>query len=379
MKKFSFKIIALALLSSLTACKANNSPPLNTHHTLPSLQKIPLSAGKIRQIASDNQHLYTINDKGELWQNEQKLAENFSTEFLATAHNGKFASADSTGFLSIWQQQKLYQSDIALSPNSALAWDGDCVIAIAKLPKAHPVRACIVDEKLTIQAERLDIASLPDARPTLWQDKVAIYATPDDKSYRHGVLGDKFEARSLYILNNKSLQNTVSPIHLDKQVFEHNQVQIHDNQLATVIAGGGNGASVALFDANTGQKIAQSEPLPNNRWQSPFAFHGTWYSVKMPHILGQLVRYSVNDKKLSEKILTESVSNHMMGSYDTQLAVQLADKVLLPKIGFRELVLLDTQQNLSPISPVLPARIVRGVVYDDKSAWLLENGEVWAF
>lgn len=377
MKIFAINLVLFTGLLSLTACKAGNTPP--TQKTLPTLQKIALPTDNIRQIASDDQHLYLINDKGELWQNSQKLAENFATDFLPNAYNGKFASANRQGFLTIWQNQKVYLSDIALSPNSGLVWDNDCVIAIAKTPKSHPIRACILNDKLTIQAKRPDIETLPDARPIVWQNKVAILANPDNKTYQHGVLGDDLEARSLYVLSSNTLADAFSPIHLKNQVFEHNQVQIQNNQLATVISGDGNGANVVLFDGSTGQKIAESKPLPSNRWQSPFAFNGQWYGVKMPHILGTLVRYSINNKQLSEKTLGEAVSNHIMGSYDTQLAVNVADKMLIPNISYRQISLLDHQENLQELSPILPARIVRGVSIGNKSFWLLSNGDVWSW
>lgn len=376
MKIFAINLVLFTGLLSLTACKAGNTPPTTTQKTLPTLQKIALPTDNIRQIASDDQHLYLINDKGELWQNNQKLSDNFSIDFLPIAYNGKFASANHQGFLTIWQNQQLYQSDILLSPHSGLAWHGDCVIAIAKTPKSHPIRACILNDKLTIQAKRPDIETLPDARPIVWQDKVAILANPDNETYQHGVLGDRWEARSLYIIHAQNLINTINPIHLTKQVFEHNQVMQQDNQLATVISGGGNGAKVVLFDSETGKKIAESSPLPSNRWQSPFAFNGQWYSVQMPHLLGKLVRYQINASDLTDKKLGEAVSNHAMGSYDTQLAVSVADKAFIPNMGYRNLSMLDKQNNLHAL-PAFSARIVRGVAQGQKTYWLLENGEVW--
>lgn len=376
MKIFAINLVLFTGLLSLTACKAGNTPPTTTQKTLPTLQKIALPTDNIRQIASDDQHLYLINDKGELWQNSQKLAENFATDFLPNAYHGKFASANHQGFLTIWQNQKVYLSDIALSPNSSLVWDNDCVIAIAKTPKSHPIRACILNDKLTIQAKRPDIETLPDARPTVWQNKVAILTNPDNETYQHGVLGDDLEARSLYVLSSNTLADAFSPIHLNQQVFEHNQVQIQNNQLATVVSGGGNGAKVVLFDSETGKKIAESSPLPSNRWQSPFAFYGQWYSVQMPHILGKLVRYQINGSDLTDKKLGEAISNHAMGSYDTQLAVSVADKAFIPNMGYRNLSMLDKQNNLHAL-PAFSARIVRGVAQGQKTYWLLENGEVW--
>lgn len=372
--KITFYFLLLIGFFNLISCKANNAT-IASNDSLAVLQKVTTVTENIRQITSDDNQLYLINAKGELWQNTQKLADNFSTTVQPIAKHGKVATANSQGFLTIWTNQQRYQSDILLSPNAGLAWYDDCVIAIAKMPKPHLIKACILDDKLNIQ-QRLDIETLPDARPTVWQDKVAIFANPDNQTYRHGVLGDDIEARSLYVLKSDTLANAFSPIHLKNQVFEHNQVQIQNNQLATVIAGAGNGAKVVLFDSETGKQIAESSPLPSNRWQSPFAFNGQWYSVQMPHIIGKLVRYQLNDIHLNEKTLAESLSNHAMGSYDTQLAVHVADKMFIPNMGYRQISMMDDVANIH-VLPAFPARLVRGVGHGRKSYWLLENGEVW--
>lgn len=373
MKIFAVNLILFTGLLSLTACKAGNTPPITTQNSLPILQKF--ATDNIRQIASDDNQLYLINAKGELWQNTQKLADNVSTAIQPIAKQGKVATANAQGFLTIWTNQQLYQSDIVLSPNSGLVWHDDCVIAIAKTPNPHPIKACILQDKLNIQ-QRLDIETLPDARPTIWQNKVAIFANPDNQTYRHGVLGDDMEARSLYVLKADTLADAFSPIHLENQVFEHNQVMQQNNQLATVISGAGNGAKVVIFDSETGKKIAESSPLPSNRWQSPFAFNGQWYSVQMPHIVGKLVHYQINGSRLNEKTLTESVSNHVIGSHDTQLAVRVADKVFMPNMGYRQVTMMDSAENLHTL-PAFPAKLVRGVAQGQKNYWLLENGEVW--
>lgn len=379
-KKCLFYVSIVGLLLNLNACKAENVQTIRIDNHLPPLQKIPLATKNVRQIATDNNHLFVINDKGELWQNNQKLSENFSTKFLPIARQAKLATANTQGFLTIWTEKQTYHSTILLSPNSGLAWDNDCVIAIQQQERqTYPVRACVVGDNIEIQAKRQDIHSLPDARPIVYQDKIAILANPDSETYKHGVLGDKIEARSLYVLTGNNLKDVFTPIHLNKQVFEHNQVQMQNNQLATVVAGQGNGAKVVVFDAQTGKILAESSPLPTNRWQSPFAFAGQWYAVKMPHILGHLVHYQQKGQQLLETKLAESVSNHAFGSYHTQTAVALVDNVLIPNIAYRQIVVLDKHSTLYELSPILPARIILGVAQGNNAYWLLENGEVWGW
>lgn len=364
----------LFLSGILTACQSESVHATSTAHRL---AKWTHHAGKIRQITADKTHLYLINEKGELWQNQSKQAHNFSTYFQAIAQNGALASADSQGFLTVWTPTQHYRSRIPLARDSGLVWVNEtCLVGIHQ---AHyPIRVCLQNNDLKIKNERRDIRVLPDARPVAWENQVAILANPDDKTYRHGVLGDAIEARSLVVLNGQDLSLALPTIHLDKNhVFENNTVFVQNHQIMTVVSGGGLGAKAVLWDAKSGKKLAESTPLPSNRWQSPFGFNGQWFAVQMPHLMGKLVRYDTQNHVLKENFLADRLSNHAIGARDTQIAVITNEAVWLPKMAYRQMRVFTKNGQIQNVLPELPSPMIRGISLQNQAYFLLENGEIW--
>ncbi|ULJ65108.1 PQQ-like beta-propeller repeat protein [Wielerella bovis] len=260
-----------------------------------------------------------------------------------------------------------------------------CLIAIQQNGHFYPARICEMGENeggtQTVAAAE-DIVLLPDRRPIAFGNNILLLGDPDSETYPHGVLGDAIEAKTLYTLDAKTLKPAAAAFRLPENlVFENNTVTLWGDKVVAVISGGGAGARVAVLALTNGhwQIQAESAPLPTNRWQSPFVFQNQLYAVQMPHLRGRLVRYEMQGKRLIEQELGDSFSNHAIGSRDTQIAAVLPDYVVIPQMGYRRLVTLDSSGSLKRLEPELPAPVVRSAVQDGVSYWLLSDGSVWAW
>lgn len=260
-----------------------------------------------------------------------------------------------------------------------------CLIAIEQNGHFYPARLCEMGEKaggIQTVAAAEDIVLLPDSRPISFGNNTLLLGDPDSQTYPHGVLGDEIEAKTLYTLDAQTLKPAAKPFRLPENlVFENNTLAVWDDKIVAVISGGGAGARVAVLalQGQNWQIVAESAPLPNNRWQSPFVFQNQLYAVQMPHIVGRLVRYEMQGKHLIEQELDDGFSNHEYGSRDTQIAAVLPEYALIPQMGFRHVFALDGSGSLKKLSPELPAKIVRSQVQENTAYFLLADGSVWAW
>ncbi|QMT31355.1 hypothetical protein [Alysiella filiformis] len=226
------------------------------------------------------------------------------------------------------------------------------------------------------------IILLPDSRPISFGNNILLLGDPDSQTYPHGVLGDEIEAKTLYTLDAQTLKPAAQAFRLPENlVFENNTLAVWGDRIVAVISGDGAGARVAVLalQGQNWQIVAESAPLPSHRWQSPFVFQNQLYAVQMPHIVGRLVRYEMQGKRLIEQELGEGFSNHAIGSHDTQIAAVLPEYALIPQMGFRHVFALDGSGSLKKLSPELPAKIVRSAVQNHTAYFLLADGSVWAW
>ncbi|SSY81010.1 hypothetical protein [Alysiella crassa] len=226
------------------------------------------------------------------------------------------------------------------------------------------------------------IILLPDSRPISFGNNILLLGDPDSQTYPHGVLGDTIEAKTLYTLDAQTLKPAAQAFRLPENlVFENNTLAVWGDKIVAVISGDGAGARVAVLalQGQNWQIVAESAPLPSHRWQSPFVFQNQLYAVQMPHIVGRLVRYEMQGKRLIEQELGEGFSNHAIGSHDTQIAAVLPEYALIPQMGFRHVFALDGSGSLKKLSPELPAKIVRSAVQNHTAYFLLADGSVWTW
>lgn len=377
MKKLAF---LLALISPL-AGNAAILTPLNTS---------PI--GKIAQFTlNEHQELLVINQQGELWnlQNSQKLANALSPEFKIAAAHGRIAGSDYKGHFIQIAGKDITHSNIPLSPKSGLIMLPFATIAV--ITQNNHTHLARIEQQGSLQITATStIRVLPDARPLLIDldnshdlGQIAVLSSPDSETYQHAVLGDEIEAATLSYLERHSLEPITPPFGKNGLVFEANSLgtaKINGkNTLLTVLSGNNEGGRTVLVEKNGSnlKLLAESEPLPTNRWQSPFFFNGSIYTVQMPHLIGRLAELNLEKGHLKEKVLGTGFSNHAYGDHETNLVSSTAEFAVIPHSGYRQISVLDKSSKLTKLQTTLPSEIVYTEASQKIVYLLLKNGEIW--
>ncbi len=242
---------------------------------------------------------------------------------------------------------------------------------------------------------------LPDARP-LQADldgrgdggHLVVLAGPDAQRYRHGVLGDAVEATRMLWLERHDFAVLRSLSLPAPHVFEDiapRPVALPGPAGGTgllTVRSGPNGGQLALLAADPAraaelQLLALGEPVGGfHRWLAPTTDGRQIAAVHTPHIGGVLHSYRVDGPRLLRQRHGADVSTHHLGSRETDLAVWLQGRLLLPSQDGRVLRLVDPARDWADAGELpLPARPVQATASADGTAWagLLDDGRVlWA-
>jgi hypothetical protein len=239
---------------------------------------------------------------------------------------------------------------------------------------------------------------LPDARP-LQADldgrgdggHIAVLAGPDTQRYRHGVLGDAVEATRVLWLERHGLEVLRSLELPPPHVFEDiapRPVALHGRAGAVgllTVRSGPEGGQLALLSADPVradhlQLAALGEPVGGfHRWLAPTTDGLHMVAVHTPHIGGVLHTYRAQGQQLTRRRVMADVSTHAIGSRETDLAVWLRGRLLLPSQDGRMLRVVNPKQAWADEGALpLPARVVQTTALADGSAWagLLADGRV---
>lgn len=392
MKLSQFKRKCLSLCSlGLSLCSV-----LFASHSYADYQLKPLSLGNIglvKQMTIDEQdNLFVINQDGELWQvhTQHCLINGLSTDVAPKAGYGKVAAADQNGHFLMLEHQRKVQSHIPLATHAEMLILPFAVIAVSKQHQDYRlVRIENINNQAKVTASS-EVSVLPDARPIQFnfsgshqQGHIAVLAKPDTETYQHAVLGDAIEAKALYFLERHNLQPLAQPLQLANTVFEANQLiampHTKGNYLVSTISGDDYGAKTVMIDLQQQQLniIAESEALPHYRWQSPFVFNNTLYSIQMPHLLGRLVEYQQHKHFLKANSITQNLSNHAIGSFDTNLTAINQNFAVIPHMGFSHVSILAKDGSVHKIKTTLPSPIIKMLATQHSAYLLLENGQIW--
>lgn len=386
MFKFFCVIFSFFCLCGCRATMPQNSIPHNT----PEL--INLNINGVKQFAiSDENNLFIINEQGELWDTQKQLllATHLSTEHAVSAKNQHIATVDHHGHFLLWTPTQIFSSQIKISKHAQFLMLEDAIIAVYEDTDAfYLIRIEQQNDTIQITAKS-SMPVLPDARPILVnlshetdEKHIALLTHPDRTTYPHGVIGDAIEAKTLHYLDKKTLLPLATPLSIDGLIFEGNKVnvlQTQPNQLVSVVSGNGLGARVITIQLkdNALQKVAQSTPLPHNRWQDVFTQNDKLYAVHMPHLKKELVHYQLANDHLQHHSIGNNVSTHQIGSYETNLVGITSEFIVLPQANYHALAWLDNKQQLHFFTPVFASVIkqiksVNNIVYV-----FLNDGTLW--
>jgi hypothetical protein len=316
---------------------------------------------------------------------------------LASGH-GRIAARLADGGLWVWEQGHAQaQRDAGLAPHAGLLVLRLAIVGVAAAGH-RLVRFESAGRGRWQAVARSTEAVLPDARP-LQADldgrgdggHLVVLAGPDAQRYRHGVLGDAVEATRVLWLERHGLE-ILRALELPPPfVFEDiapRPVALPGRPGATgllTVQSGPDGGRLALLSADRARPAQlQLEALGDtvggfHRWLSPTTDGLQLAAVHTPHIGGVLHVYRQDGAQLPRRRLMADVSTHAIGSRDTDLAVWLQGRLLLPSQDGRMLRFVNPGQDWADEGELpLPARVVQTTALADGSAWagLLADGRV---
>ena len=299
---------------------------------------------------------------------------------LASGH-GRIAGRTAGGglwVLDIASGRARVQRDAGLAPHAGLLVLPLAVLGVAAA--GHRLVRFEVSADAPWQAvARSQEALLPDARP-LQVDldgrgdggHIVVLAGPDAQRYRHGVLGDAIEATRMLWLERHGLEVLraleLPPPHVFEDIAPRPVAlpgQAGAMGLLTVRSGpeGGQLALISADPARPGhlQLAALGETVGGfHRWLAPTTDGRTIAAVHTPHIGGVLHVYRQEAQVLARRRLQADVSTHAIGSRETDLAVWLQGRLLLPSQDGRMLTLVNPAQDWADEGALaLPARVVQ--------------------
>ncbi|RVU49873.1 hypothetical protein EOE66_02070 [Rubrivivax rivuli] len=318
---------------------------------------------------------------------------------LASGH-GRIAARTADGGLWVFDRaagQVQTQRDADLAPHAGLL-----VLPLAVLGVAAQGHRLVRFEPASggrwHAVARSREALLPDARP-LQADldgrgdggHIVVLAGPDTQRYRHGVLGDAVEATRVLWLERHGLELMRALDLPAPHVFEDIAPRpvalpgpAGTTGLLTVRAGP-EGGQLALLVADPAQPArlqlaGLGEPVGGfHRWLAPTTDGRQIVAVHTPHIGGQLHAYRQEGQRLVRRLLAGDISTHRIGSRETDLAVWLHGRLLLPSQNGLVLRTFNPAREWADEGALpLPARVVQTTALADASAWvgLLDDGGV---
>lgn len=370
------------------------------------LVKLPVATPMARLHAGGPTGLLGVARDGGLWAlplqqaEPRRLAAGLDPSTPLASGHGRIAARTAEGALWVFDEtagQSRVQPDADLAPHAGLL-----VLPLAVLGVAAAGHRLVRFEQTGggrwEAVARSAQALLPDARP-LQVDldgrgdggHIVVLAGPDAQRYRHGVLGDAVEATRVLWLERHGLEVLraleLPPPHVFEDIAPR-PVALPGRAgaigLLTVRAGP-EGGQLALLSADPArphhlQLEALGEPVGGfHRWLAPTTDGRQLVAVHTPHIGGVLHVYRQQGPALVRRRLLADVSTHAIGSRETDLAVWLRGRLLLPSQDGRMLHIVHPGRDWAEEDALaLPARLVQATALADASAWagLLADGRV---
>ena len=355
----------------------------------PELARLPASE-EIGALAVGDGELLAVTRTGVLLRLSGKewlkLADGFDPLAPLAAGHGRIAGRSLAGWLRVFEGGKIVRTaGPRLAPHGGFINLPDGIIAVSGPYVAggsRPKRGDDGDTAITVRATRLvrfsfmdgwresarsDFVVMPDARPLLVEldcpeagpgpgGQLVVFAGPSELRYRHGVLGDGVEATQLIYASCRSLTPLAMLELADPFVFEDvaprrfAELETGHELLATVQSGPQGAALVLVGRPAPGgaelEIVAQGPPLgTRNRWLSPIVVGHRLYAIHTPHIGGVLTGYRRVGARLLPTRLRDGVSNHAIGSRDTNVSTVAGTLLIVPSQKHRELVALDLEAD----------------------------------
>jgi hypothetical protein len=183
----------------------------------------------------------------------------------------------------------------------------------------------------------LGITPLPDAVPIYVDGKTYILSDPTTE-FKHGVLGDAIEAKTLTIINGEN----INVIKFSPQVFEGLYPLLADidgeggKEIIATLSGNGAGAQIVIYN-QAGETLASTESLSSG-WRhvlgvAPFGPSGELelVDISKPHVLREVEFFQFRVGTLVKVASIQGFSTHKIGSRNMDIfeVVQIDGRHLL--------------------------------------------------
>lgn len=221
---------------------------------------------------------------------------------------------------------------------------------------------------------QLEIDPLPDARILVDEQERLLLLTGPTADYRHAVLGDGLEAKSITLIETRPTPRVVSTILIPEPSVVEGLAPIWTDltgdgirEIIVTLSNIEQGAQLVVFN-EAGEQIAAGPAIgQGNRWRhqlavAPFGPAGELELVDVltPH-LGRVTEFfQLNDSALEVVATVPGYTSHRLGSrnLDTALAGDLdsdrAIELLIPNAEFTELAALRRTPNGADVAWTVP-------------------------
>lgn len=369
----------LSSLATMRASAAASPPPPPAAAPLQSLRApVPL----VRLEVDDTGRLHGVSRSGDLWSHADdrwRLAGKGLDTAAPIAYGfGRIVGRAAAGGLWVLESGRTSIADgPPLGSHAGLLVLALGVIAVARagdggIDAYRMVRLEPGSGGRWREVARGTEAVLPDARPVQFDPAggtgigdadgnghVIVLAGPDDRRYRHAVLGDGIEATSMLYLERHTLE-PLARIELPQpHVFEDIAPRpvrwAGGRALLTVRSGpqGGQLAVVAPGKAPGSLVLAAlGDPIGiPNRWMAPTSDGTNLFAVHTPHIGGLLHRYRLAGSRLAGEQVGRGVTSHVLGERELDLCAWAGGVLHVPAQDRHTLFAFD-----EPATATEPAR-----------------------
>ena len=345
-----------------------------------AFESSPLHAPEpmVRLQADRSGGLLAVSAMGVLWRLDPgtaawaRLGDGIDPDTPLASGHGRIAARGARGGLWVWEAGRATLSRSArLAPHAGLLILPLGIVGIAQVAGgAHAVRLEPDNAGGWTETARSVEPVLPDARPLqvdlefardAGDGHIVVLASPDDRRYKHGVLGDAIEStRVLYLERHdlKVLRSLDIPApHVIEDIAPRPVAWRGRTGLLTMRSGP-QGAQLTVIAASPGASdrlefVALGPPIGTpNRWLAGTTDGKRLLAVHTPHIGGVLHEYRAEGAALSARAVAEDVSNHRIGSRELDLSIWIGARLMLPAGDGTSLRCLDADAGWSPCGSV---------------------------
>jgi hypothetical protein len=306
-----------------------------------------------RLHAARDGQLFGLSADGELWQlgaaSWRRIAAGLDPAVPLASGHSRVVGRSREGGLWVFEGDRVAtQRSPALAPHAGLLVLAFAVIAVAAASdgRSHVLRLEPMSGGWR-ESARSTHEVLSDARPVQFDPDgggtddnghVVVFAGPDAERYRHGVLGDAIEPRSILLLERHGLEPMARLDLPAPHVFEDIAPRViawRGRRALLTVRAGPQGAQLVVVarigDSDRFELAALGEPIGTRyRWLSPSTDGVRLWAVHTPHLGGVVQRYRSDGDRLVGEVVGQGVSNHAIGERELDLSAWTPHSWVLP-------------------------------------------------